>query len=39
MKGEVVGIASAIIAPDAGNVVIGFTIPASAVHRVLPKQH
>jgi len=39
MNGEVIGIASAIIAPDAGNVGIGFAIPASAVQRVLPKKH
>lgn len=39
MKGEVIGINSAIIAPVGGNVGIGFAIPASVVQRVLPKEY
>jgi len=39
MKGEVIGINSAIIAPVGGNVGIGFAIPASVVQRVIPKEY
>jgi S1-C subfamily serine protease len=39
MKGEVIGINTAIIAPGEGNIGIGFAIPASVVHRVLQKKY
>ena len=38
MKGEVIGINSAIIAPSGGNVGIGFAIPASVIRRTLTKK-
>jgi S1-C subfamily serine protease len=35
MRGEVIGINSAIIGPSGGNVGIGFAIPVNAVRRVV----
>jgi S1-C subfamily serine protease len=35
MKGEVIGINSALISPNQGNVGIGFAIPSDVVRKVV----